>query len=182
MKTCHLCGAASIPGLLPGVGVCQYHYNLKQFGQEAADRARTLAYVVSGYLEAAAWADAPENSRARFTKAARAEAARDVADFVAACGPLFAQAVDAPGYSPERFGRDFWLTRSGHGAGFWDRDELSEAPESVPTAKDRDGREYLPQGGTLGDVLSAIAYGTNSNISRFAYPSLYAWRGWLSFL
>lgn len=30
----------------------------------------------------------------------------------------------ARGYSRERAGHDFWLTRNGHGAGFWDRDEL----------------------------------------------------------
>lgn len=27
-------------------------------------------------------------------------------------------------YSRERAGHDFWLTRNGHGAGFWDRSEL----------------------------------------------------------
>lgn len=27
----------------------------------------------------------------------------------------------------EKAGHDFWLTRNGHGVGFWDRDELSEA-------------------------------------------------------
>jgi hypothetical protein len=27
-------------------------------------------------------------------------------------------------YSDERAGHDFWLTRNGHGAGFWDRDEI----------------------------------------------------------
>ena len=34
--------------------------------------------------------------------------------------------VDAHGrgYSKARAGHDFWLTRNGHGAGFWDRDEL----------------------------------------------------------
>lgn len=36
-------------------------------------------------------------------------------------------------YTAEQFGHDFWLTRNGHGAGFWDRglgklgDELTEA-------------------------------------------------------
>lgn len=30
------------------------------------------------------------------------------------------------GYSEDMAGHDFWLTRNGHGAGFWDREELSE--------------------------------------------------------
>jgi len=29
----------------------------------------------------------------------------------------------------EMAGHDFWLTRNGHGAGFWDRDELDEATQ-----------------------------------------------------
>ena len=29
--------------------------------------------------------------------------------------------VDLSGMDAERFGHDFWLTRNGHGAGFWDR-------------------------------------------------------------
>lgn len=37
---------------------------------------------------------------------------------------LLMQAYERAGYSEERAGHDFWLTRNGHGAGFWDRDEL----------------------------------------------------------
>ncbi|MGW0522863.1 hypothetical protein [Crossiella sp. NPDC003009] len=29
--------------------------------------------------------------------------------------------VDLDGLNPEKAGHDFWLTRNGHGAGFWDR-------------------------------------------------------------
>lgn len=35
-----------------------------------------------------------------------------------------ATAYDRDGYTPERAGHDYWLTRNGHGAGFWDRTEL----------------------------------------------------------
>lgn len=41
-----------------------------------------------------------------------------------------------PGCTPGQVGHDFWLTRNGHGAGFWDRgygedgDRLSEAAKS----------------------------------------------------
>lgn len=33
-------------------------------------------------------------------------------------------------YDPEQAGHDFWLTRQGHGAGFFDRDELNVLHES----------------------------------------------------
>lgn len=44
------------------------------------------------------------------------------------------------GQSDEQIGHDFWLTRNGHGAGFWDRglgavgDELSKASKSYGSA------------------------------------------------
>jgi hypothetical protein len=49
------------------------------------------------------------------------------------------EAVESPivGYDWEMLGHDLWLTRNGHGAGFWDRNELK-----------KDG---------LGDKLSDIA-------------------------
>lgn len=36
---------------------------------------------------------------------------------------VLARAYESPAidYTPERAGHDFWLTRNGHGAGFWDR-------------------------------------------------------------
>jgi hypothetical protein len=43
----------------------------------------------------------------------------DVRDFVNGC---LAERVDAfDGFEQGQIGHDFWLTRNGHGAGFWDR-------------------------------------------------------------
>lgn len=39
---------------------------------------------------------------------------------------LLEEAYQRPGYNAERAGHDFWLTRNGHGAGYWDRTELEE--------------------------------------------------------
>ena len=46
-------------------------------------------------------------------------------DFINSNQDLIREAVSRPGYSFESAGHDFWLTRNGHGAGFWDRYELS---------------------------------------------------------
>lgn len=153
---------------------------------EASPDGVTAARIVAGYLECAAWADAPEGSAARFTTGAQRLAAAVCAAFVEYVGPeLTAQALDAVGYSPERFGHDFWLTRCGHGAGFWDRDELSAPPVcGGPMWRDREGRPMPVEGAdldTLGSLLSVAAYGTSGRIGPFAYPSLQAYRGWLSF-
>lgn len=53
----------------------------------------------------------------------------DVLQFIKANAELLEQS----GQSDEQIGHDFWLTRNGHGAGFWDRglgdigDKLTEA-------------------------------------------------------
>lgn len=63
----------------------------------------------------------------------------DCAAFEQEAGDLLAKAYDRDGYTPERAGHDYWLTRNGHGTGFWDRSEL-----------DAD---------KLGDALSEVARG-----------------------
>jgi hypothetical protein len=40
----------------------------------------------------------------------------DIVDFL-----TLVYAGDLVGIDPEQIGHDFWLTRNGHGAGFWDR-------------------------------------------------------------
>lgn len=60
----------------------------------------------------------------------------DCRDFIAAAGDLLVDACNRVGYDAERAGHDFWLSRNGHGAGFWCRDELED--------------------GDLGDKLTAI--------------------------
>lgn len=47
----------------------------------------------------------------------------------------------ADGYESEQAGRDFWLTRNGHGAGFWDREAL----------------DFRTDGPNIGDALSDAA-------------------------
>ena len=145
----------------------------------------TLDRIVDGHLECAAWVDCPENSAARFSNAAKAHARQDCAAFIQACGPLVDQAINQTGYTAERFGHDFYLTRCGHGAGFWDRSELEvDAGCNVPCI-DRDGRQYracsVDDSCTLGDALTALASGTSGNISRFYTGGVYAYGGWLRF-
>jgi hypothetical protein len=57
----------------------------------------------------------------------------DCADFQESNEYALVSAFDKYGYTDEQAGHDFWLTRNGHGAGFWDRgidalgDELTRA-------------------------------------------------------
>jgi len=44
---CH-CGVPAIPGLVPNVLLCQYHYDVRQFGKNWADKAKDWADKVRG--------------------------------------------------------------------------------------------------------------------------------------
>ncbi len=75
----------------------------------------TLPY----YLEAAAWADTPEEADEHegFEFSAEAEhmAFIDCLYFVRKAYPWFDDSC------PEDIGHNLWLSRQGHGTGFWDR-------------------------------------------------------------
>lgn len=59
-------------------------------------------------------------------------------EFLAACAPedLDADADRAPSFreGQEYVGHDFWLTRNGHGTGFWDRDLPNGAGDRLSAA------------------------------------------------
>lgn len=89
---------------------------------------------IKGYLDCAAWlaVDAREWEAVEgldasdFTKVAKAQAARECKDFLRHLKELGLDLdktgdgqVGAP--SCQRHGHDFFLTRNGHGAGYWDR-------------------------------------------------------------
>lgn len=92
---------------------------------------------VKGYIECALWSSTGEDEEPLdrdygpedLTAEAWHRAMDDCIDFIAANSHLLLK-TDA---SAEQHGHDFWLTRNGHGAGFWDRGygdvgtELTEA-------------------------------------------------------
>ena len=115
---------------------------------------KTIDAVVQGYLACVLWTMPGDSiSICELPPQTVAVAHSDCAAFVKACGDLFNQATERDGYSAERFGHDFALTRNGHGAGFWDRDELKA-----------DG---------LGDKISALCGWTGGRRTRFTENDLY---------
>lgn len=75
--------------------------------------------LFDAYLEAAVWADEPFGYDGQvFSDNALAEAWGDCQDFL----DTFGEEIDALGHYAQA-GHDLWLTRNGHGAGFWDRED-----------------------------------------------------------
>ena len=112
---------------------------------EASKQFAALDSFTQGYIEAMFFTDASDPDDGDLQNATFADLApktltkiiADCAAFQAANAELLERAY-ALGeaqlcYNETRAGHDFWLTRNGHGAGFWDRglgevgDALSEA-------------------------------------------------------
>jgi len=94
-----------------------------------------VSVMTDAYIECALWSSLDENgapldsSDAPISESLRAESRIECQDFYTA------NAEDLADMNPEQAGHDFWLTRDGHGTGFWDRglgelgDRLSEAAQ-----------------------------------------------------
>lgn len=85
-----------------------------------------ISRIVDGYIDAIEFTevhcDNPEIMDSDgFAQEAYEHADRAVRDLVQAFGHTL---LDCTGASPQQIGHDLWLTRNGHGAGFWDREDL----------------------------------------------------------
>jgi hypothetical protein len=91
----------------------------------------TIDEIVQGYFEAAVWTDLQESQAEvdpeafeYFQKYDQSSSVKDVYNFLASHTDEVKKALQV--YPAANFGHDFWLTRNGHGTGFWDREELKE--------------------------------------------------------
>lgn len=134
-------------------------YVLDRGTRESAAVFESLDAFTRAYIEAMFWTDCGPDSEelADATFAELAPAAldgikADCAAWQQENATLLSQAYETPGYGDEtQAGHDYWLTRNGHGVGFWDRDigalgdQLSAAcrGRDVWTYRGDDGLIYL---------------------------------------
>lgn len=104
-------------------------YVLDRGTRESAAVFESLDAFTQAYIAAMFWTDCGPDSE-DMSGATFAELAPDALDTIKAdCAAwqaenaaLLAQAYAVPGYGDEtHVGHDYWLTRNGHGTGFWDR-------------------------------------------------------------
>ncbi|KKK92496.1 hypothetical protein LCGC14_2702340 [marine sediment metagenome] len=74
------------------------------------------------YLECALWASLDDNGESLDVHDITDIAPPTLAEMVADCKAFQESHYDDMSDDLERAGHDFWLTRNGHGAGFWDGD------------------------------------------------------------
>ncbi len=98
-----------------------------------------IKIMVKSYLECASWVDRPDESLTwndkfsqDFSQMAKDEAFHDCTMFylnieLGKIGNLYFNTIDLSNQKTlEQLGHDFWLTRNGHGAGFWDGKDNNE--------------------------------------------------------
>jgi phage-related protein len=97
-----------------------------------------VARMSAAYLDTADWADGPEAmADAEGTEAEECHGwhREAMAEADRICGAFYlANADDLEGADPRQAGHDLWLTRNGHGAGFWDGGWPDEAGERLADA------------------------------------------------
>lgn len=93
---------------------------------------RDLDAFTQGYIEAMFFTETGTGDDGELEDATFADLAPETVEqivsectaFQEAASALLELAYERTGYDAERAGRDFWFTRNGHGAGYWDRTEL----------------------------------------------------------
>ena len=100
-----------------------------------------ISFAVAAYREAALFTeDAEVGDDATFddfADTALTETENNVVNFFENNAEMIKGALETPGYDIKQVGHDLWLTRNGHGVGFWDRGlgdygtALTEAAEAL---------------------------------------------------
>lgn len=109
--------------------------------------------VLDSYFETMFWAEKPDDEDEAYLDhvwqvdnlagESLTESEKEVEAFIKRAE---AKGIDFSKYRPEQIGHDFWLTRQGHGAGFWDGDYPKDDGDTL-TAVSKSFREVCPYSG-----------------------------------
>lgn len=109
---------------------------------------KVLPIILDSYLETAVWADAEEGvdtDGLDFDEQSIGAARNDVREFYTKTKQITDKINTREDDNFWRmFGHDFWLTRNGHGAGFWDKPETyGEAGDELSDIASSMGQRYV---------------------------------------
>jgi hypothetical protein len=95
-------------------------------GMESAVTIECIDKALVAYVECALWSSTDDDGRplddtydeSDLADETREQMGEDVFGFLSSC---WEEGYDLARIEPEQIGHDLWLTRNGHGVGFWDR-------------------------------------------------------------
>ena len=101
----------------------------------------------AAYLECALWASTDDNGAPLDSAYSLEDIAPEaLASMLADCERFAAAHAGDIADNPARAGHDYWLTRNGHGAGFWDGEWPEDIGQRLTTAAHADGECNLYPG------------------------------------
>lgn len=89
---------------------------------EIKNLARDVDAFTRAYIECAFWSSTGDNDRSLDEEYCWTDLADETLARIVSDCKSFQEQNDLTGYPSKRAGHDFWLTRNGHGAGFWEND------------------------------------------------------------
>lgn len=114
--------------------------NIKALLNESEVASSEVIEILDGYLEAALWSEEERIGEANIeldiSDDAKIDAYTDIKNFMNQTEGLIND------IEPSQIGHDLWLTRNGHGTGFWDRD-LGEVGEKLSNIASNMGEKHL---------------------------------------
>lgn len=126
---------------------------------DQSERFESLDWFTQAYIAAIFWTEGADDNACDgkslddFAPEAWDQAIRECKDFQELANADLAAAYEdeKANYDPERAGVDFWLTRNGHGAGFWDRGLGDLRTDTVGGRLSRDAKSMGLCDAYLGD-------------------------------
>ncbi len=115
---------------------------------QVLDEGKASKKMVDAYLTCALWSSNDDDGNPidddhdirDVSRDSRKKAEKDCADFMRKAEKYF---DDDDTADDEQIGHDFWLTRNGHGAGFWDRDNLYKNGDDLTKVAEKFGEKYV---------------------------------------
>lgn len=124
-----------------------------QMGMNQPNPTNDYNDILSSYLETALWADAEEGDEQMKSKTihdfdpqSKAQALKDIQDFTSKASQIAPDELAS--YDDSQLGHNLWLSRNGHGAGFFD-DNNDKLQDIARNMKDKyiyvgdDGKVYI---------------------------------------
>ena len=135
-----------------GKGKQMPQFQLNYGTGEAADKFSSLDSFLQGYIEAAFFTetgyseneDLEHASFCELAESAIVEAQEDCFEFQASAAQWLEKAREYD-YDMEQAGRDFWFSRNGHGAGYFDR-KIGAAAEALQELAHKQGSRDMYRG------------------------------------
>lgn len=96
---------------------------------------RDVGDFCEAYIECALWSETDDNEEPLDKNYIRQDIEYDTLQkMIEDCNEFeLENEASLDGLCPSKCGHDFWLTRNGHGAGFWDREKLTNEQRDLLT-------------------------------------------------